>query len=84
MKPAGTADGVADQHGLEDRLPDVFAEDRAATPAIRAPIALGGGRSTKGMPAPRVAASQRIRIQAPKIAGISRRRNELSTSSRQA
>ncbi len=30
------------------------------------------------MPAPRVAVSQRIRIQAPKIAGISRRRNELS------
>jgi hypothetical protein len=38
-------------------------------PMMRAPMALGGGSSTKGMPAPRVAVSQRIRIQAPKIAG---------------
>jgi len=39
----------------------------------RAPIALGGGSRMKGMPAPRVTASQMIRIQAPKIAGMTRR-----------
>ena len=35
--------------------------------AMRAPIALGGGSRMKGMPAPRVTASQMIRIQTPKI-----------------
>ena len=40
---------------------------------MRAPMALGGGNRMKGMPAPRVTASQMIRIQAPKIAGMSRR-----------
>ena len=44
---------------------------------MRTPIELGGGRMTKGMPPARVAASQRIRIQAPKIAGISSRRKDL-------
>ena len=38
--------------------------------AMRAPMALGGGKRMKGMPAPRVTASQMIRIQAPKIAVI--------------
>ena len=34
-------------------------------------MALGGGSRMKGMPAPRVIASHRMRIQAPKMAGIS-------------
>ena len=38
--------------------------------AMRAPIALGGGSRMKGMPAPRVTASQMIRIQTPKITGM--------------
>jgi hypothetical protein len=46
---------------------------------MRAQIAPGGGRMTKGMPRPRVAASQMMRIQAPKMAGISRRNNHLPT-----
>lgn len=37
---------------------------------MRAPIADGGGSRMKGMPAPRVTASQMIRIHAPKMAGI--------------
>src|SRR5882757_3095917 len=41
--------------------------------AKRAPMALGGGKRMKGTPAPRVTASQMIRIQAPKIAGMIRR-----------
>ncbi len=43
---------------------------------MRAPMALGGGSRTKGMPAPRVSASQMIRIQAPKMAGMSSRSSE--------
>ncbi len=38
--------------------------------AMRAPMALGGGSRMNGMPAPRVTASQMIRIHAPKIAGM--------------
>ena len=38
--------------------------------AKRTPIRLGGGSSTNGTPAPRVMPSQMIRIQAPKITGM--------------
>ena len=38
---------------------------------MRAPIALGGGSRMNGMPAPRVTASQMMRIHAPKMTGMS-------------
>jgi hypothetical protein len=44
---------------------------------MRMPMAEGGGSRMKGTPAPRVTASQMIRIQAPKMAGMARRSSQL-------